>query len=301
MAYVPFTNDYSSPRTPEYVAAETAALNARKAYYDKIFSDGNMVMGNLITECCSDPAYGGQGFYDESDPLSPENSTAAVPGTPQSIPPYALTPVDILTGTNGFPLRRDGRAWRRPRISNKYQRAQAAAYPNYGAGVEASRLVPPCPCFSNAPPVAIPVPTILTPTAAPTPTAPTSAPAPSANCPYPDCSTGNICLDLNSGCVLSSQVSLEQQEACALANYGVFGNMGLFVGDVVQGCQPLKFLGSPNLSPPQADPSMRAQINAVFAKRKGVSGLGQADGEGGFGGLLAVLAGAGILIWAMKK
>lgn len=312
MAYVPFTNDYTGIRTPAYVAAELAGRTAQQSRMNDIFVDGNKVMGNLVASCCSDPAFAGQGFYDDSSgdfgtPGSTASDPMAVLPIPGSSVPgsgvgppvpgsYPLTPVDILTGSYGFPLRGDGRPWPRPRIPNRFRRQRINAFPNFGSAIEASQLAPPCPCFSSAAPVPITVPTMVTPTQTVAPT----APGPAAPCPYPACSTGNVCLDLVTGCVLNSQITSDQQQACALANYGVFGNKGFFLGDVIKGCQPPPYLGSPNLSPPQADPSMMSLINAAYAK-KGVSGLGQVEESSNVGGFLAILAVSGIVVWAMRK
>lgn len=301
MAYVPFTNDYSSLRTPAYVAAELARRTAVQSRVNDIIVNGNAVMGGLMADCCSDPAYGGQGFYDDSSGVfGAPGSTAANPMAVLPAPgSYPLTPVDILTGTNGFPMRRDGRPWPRPRLPNRERQRQIDAFPNYGPGVDAARLVPPCPCFSSATPVPIAVPPIV---AAPRP-APVAAPAPApASCPYPACSTGNVCLDLVTGCALNSQVDPAQQMACALANYGVFGNQGQWLGRVWRSCKPPQFLGTPLPNPPQADPSMRAHISAAVAPLAG-AGLGQVDSSplSGIGGLLAVVGMFGIVVWANRK
>jgi hypothetical protein len=101
------------------------------------------------------------------------------------------------------------------------------------------------------------------------------------------------------GCVLNSQIDTAQQTACALANYGVFGNKGLFLAEILHGCQPPKYLGTPLPNPPPATPDMMAQINAVVAK-KGVSGLGQVDCSN-VGGFLAIVGLFGIVVWATRK
>lgn len=332
MSYEAFTNDYSSLRTPAYVAGETARLNAQRTRVQNAILGGNQLMGDLVTECCDNPAYGGQGYYEDPTAALSQSIASLVPGTPASttavaplarpsaavpwpfpgvqvnspaavgdpnaggypVTPWALTPVDILTGTFGFPLRRDGRPWPTPRLADKYRRERAANYPNYGPMAQAMRLVPPCPCFSSAAPVAIPVPAV----------APAAAPAPgpinpASPCPYPGCSTGNVCLDLVTGCVLNSQVDQAQQTACALANYGVLGNKGWWIGRIMHDCATPPYLGTPLPNPPPADPSMMATINGVFPG-PGLGGLGQVDLSGG-GGLLAVLAMFGIVYWAIRK
>jgi len=312
MAYVPFTNDYSSIRTPAYVAAESQRINARRSWVGNAIDGGNQLMGDLITDCaCTDPSFGGQSYYDPasgavSGALAPTAATGANgvsvsgngwnglvsssdPDTAALIAAastFPLTPVDILTGTFGFPVRRDGRAWRRPRLPLSEGQRRANAYPNSGPAFDTSRLVPPCPCFSNAAPVPIAVPVVAAP----------PAPPPTAPCPYPACSTGNVCLDLVTGCVLNSQIDQAQQTACALANYGVFGNRGTFLGDIIHSCPNPPYLGTPLPNPPQAAPGMMAVMNS-----KGLGGLGQTDGSSNVGGFLAILGLFGIVVWATKK
>jgi hypothetical protein len=230
MGYQQFTNDYTGARTPAYVAAETARINARKQSVANVMQSGNAVMGGLVTECCSDPAYGGQSFFGASAPASLVPSTDAVAaGTSSSNPDVAalsaalanvpLTPVDIITGTYGFPLRRNGRPWPRPRLPGRFQRAWANGYPNVpGTADELRKLVPPCPCGpSTASMVMVPA---------------TNTPPPAS---------------VSHETVASEQVRLA-------------------------------------------------------AWRAGLSGLGQTDTPfSGFGGLLAIVAGAGMLWWATKK
>jgi hypothetical protein len=298
MAYVPFTNDYSSQRTPAYVAAELAKRTAVQSRVNDIITGGNAAMGGLIADCCSDPAFAGQGFYDDSlgvfaTPGSTATDPMAVLPAPGS---YPLTPVDILTGTYGFPTRIDGKPWPRPLIPRRFRSEVVNSFPNIGPARQASRLVPPCPCFSTAAPVMLPVPVVATPPpiAVPVPA------APAKKCFYPDCSTGNVCLDLDTGCVLNSQVTQDQVLACTLAGYGSFGNMAYFVADVMQGCQPPKYLGTPLPNPPQATGSMIFDIQKVTAK-KGVSGFGQVEEGSNVGGFFAIVALAGIVVWGMRK
>ena len=303
MAYVPFDSSYTPIRTPAFVAAESQRINARRSWVGNAIDGGNQVMGNLVADCaCNDPAYGGQSFYpasasDLSSSLAPTVASNGAPGVSSSAPDTAaliaaastnaLTPVDILTGTYGFPVRRDGRAWSRPRLPASVARARAGS--DLGPAYDLSRLVPPCPCFSNAAPVPIAVPVSIP----VTPAAPAPAPQP---CPYPACSTGNVCLDLVTGCVLNSQIDPAQQQACALANYGVFGNRGTFLGSIIHACPNPPFLGTPLPNPPQADPSMAALMNS-----KGLGGLGQTDATSNVGGFLAILGLFGIVVWASKK
>lgn len=311
--YVPFTNDYSSD-----VAGQTRILArqaAKRAQINTIFSQNNNVMGELTTECCSDPAYGGQGYYDDPSYSSADTTAAIaslVPGTatgvtspitpPASgIPSVPLTPVDILTNTRGWPRRADGRPWPRPRVSNKFARRIASAYPDYGPTNQSRLLMPDCPCFGGGPPMVIPVPQVTN--------VPTNSPNPAApSCPYPRCSTGNVCLDLITGCVANSQVTQAQVEACTKAGYSTFGNSGAWLSAIMLGCGGnLPYLGAPMPNPPTATGAMYATLNPAIAagsaassKARGMGGLGQMDGSN-LGGFLAVMGLFGIVVWAIRK
>lgn len=319
MGYEPFTNNYTSP-DPQKLAAIYARQASRRAQVNAQMTNGNQVMGALVTDCCSDPAYGGQGYTDStsSDIASLVSGTPAttavipITGTAASSPsssgsPFSgpLTPVDILTGSRGWRQQPNGKPWPRPRLPRSAQRRLANAYPNYGATVDMLSLVPACPCFSAAPPVSIPVPVVSVP-----PPNPTPAPQPPpGNCPYPGCSTGNVCLDLVTGCVSNSQVDPAQVLACTKAGYGTFGNSGAWLSAIMLGCGGnLPYLGSPLANPPQASGSMSAQLTAanaagVAASRtaRGMSGLGQDDSGSQFGGFLAVVTMFGIVVWASRK
>jgi hypothetical protein len=311
MGYTPFTNNYAADTAGQ--AAAFARHAARRARVNALMTNGNQVMGALTTDCCSDPAYGGQSYYDPTAAM-----TSLIPGTPAAAPiagaagttpagvPISslrpLTPVDILTGTRGWQQQPNGAPWPRPLLPRSAQRRLANAYPNYGPTVDMLSLVPPCPCFSNAAPIAIAVP----PVAAPNPT-PAPAPAP-GNCPYPGCSTGNVCLDLVTGCVSNSQVDAAQVLACTKAGYGTFGNSGVWISAIMLGCGGnLPFLGTPLPNPPQATGGMMAQLGtsnaagvAATRKARGMGGLGQ-DDPSNIGGFLAVMGMFGIVVWAMRK
>ena len=114
---------------------------------------------------------------------------------------------------------------------------------------------PPAGCPTIIPLVTtIPIPeTVSIPQPAPPPTNAPAAPAPSA--PLPDCRTGNWCLDIRNGCVLSSQVSLEQLEACSQAGYA--GNLNMFPAIAAAGgAGGGQFFGTPQPNPPPYTPGM---------------------------------------------
>jgi hypothetical protein len=318
MGYEPFTNNYAADVQGQNNVAMRQA--ARRARINALMTNGNQVLGALTTECCSDPAYGGQSWIGgAATPVNSVSSAVAslVPGTSAtsaasstgaaSSPPvsqWPLTPNDILTGTRGWSMQPNGKPWPRPLLPKSMQRRIANAYPNYGPTNDLLSLVPPCPCFSNAQPVVIPAPAVVTPAPNPTP----APQPPPGNCPYPGCSTGNVCLDLVTGCVSNSQVDPAQTLACTKAGYGTFGNSGAWLSAIMLGCGGnLPYLGTPLANPPQASGSMAAQLTsannagvAATQKLRGMSGLGQDDGSQ-LGGLLAIVAAAGILVWASKK
>jgi hypothetical protein len=85
------------------------------------------------------------------------------------------------------------------------------------------------------------------------PTAP--APPPPPPPPPVDCRTGNICLDIRRGCVLSSQVSPQQLQACSQAGYA--GNENLFAMIAAHGgAMNGEFFGTPDPNPAPFVPGM---------------------------------------------
>jgi len=304
MAYTPFTNDYSSD-----IAGQQRAQNrqaSRRQQIAQIFADGNNVLGGLVQECCSDPAFDGQAFYDDTSILA----ASLVPGTPVTAanpvngilqPAVPLTPNDILSKSLGFPVRAGGGRWPRPRIPASFLRNGARRYPDYGPTLGARSLVPDCPCGFATQPIVM---------SAPQPPVSVGSPMPAApqNCPYPGCSTGNICLDLITGCVSNSQVTQQQVQACTQAGYATFGNSGTWLSAIMLGCGGnLPYLGTPLPNPPQAVGSMEMMLlqanskgAAASSKARGMGGLGQSDNSN-VGGFLAAVGVFGMLVWALKK
>jgi|GEM_PF-3647275 len=328
MGYEPFTNSYISP-DPNALARIAARAGARAQRVANQMANGNAVLGGLVTECCADPNAGLNSWMGGDDvstaiaslvPGTPA-STAVQPltGTAGSTPsanatagPGAsgpLTPVDILTGTRGWHMQPNGRPWPRPRLTQAQRKKIALAYPDYGPTRTLRNIVPDCPCFGNGAPIAIAVPGVSIPAPNPTP-APSNVPVPAAaECDYPGCSTGNVCLDLITGCVSNSQVDPAQALACTKAGYGTFGNSGVWLSPIMLGCgRNLPYLGTPLPNPPQASGAMSAQLTAAInagaaaAKQaRGLSGLGQDDSTSNVGGFFAVMAMFGIVVWAIRK
>jgi len=174
-----------------------------------------------------------------------------------------------------------GRFQRNRRYRNIKRGAPQSAYQN-----------PPAHCPIVVPLVtAIPVPEV----AAAAPSAPAPAPAPAAPA---NCMTGNFCLDLRNGCVLSSQVSPEQLQICSAAGYA--GNLNLFPAIAAAGgADGGEYFGTPEPNPPPYTP--------------GMSGFGQDDSAvqaanaGVFGNVLesiitaAATAAALAILWKQKR
>src|ERR1700678_124602 len=84
MGYEPFTNNYSADVQAQNNVAMRQA--ARRARINALMTNGNALLGALTTECCSDPAYGGQSWIGGGDAATPVNSVSSavaslVPGT----------------------------------------------------------------------------------------------------------------------------------------------------------------------------------------------------------------------------
>ncbi len=107
---------------------------------------------------------------------------------------------------------------------------------------------------------------------------PTAQPGATWACPpQSQCQTGNICLDLKRGCVMSSQVSLEQVVACSKAGYS--GNEAFFPCLIPQGPN-LPYLGTPMPNPPQYSTVAGQDVPPPSSQNwRGLSGLGYGGGS----------------------
>jgi hypothetical protein len=161
-----------------------------------------------------------------------------------------------------------GSGWRAPQGENwqanrrRYTNASRRRAPSPSSPVPANcpvlvPLVTTIPIPSYPAPVSPSLPPGVAPSA-PTPAPLVPIPVPAA---LPDCRTGNYCIDIMRGCVLSSQVSAAQLQACSEAGYA--GNENLFpaiaaAGGVLGG----EYFGTPDPNPAPYGGS-------------GMSGLGQ--------------------------
>ena len=113
---------------------------------------------------------------------------------------------------------------------------------------QAPRIVPVTSEFSYAP---APSPLVAA------PIVPVPAIPPAGTPAQADCETGNICIDIRNGCVLSSQVTPAQLLACAAAGY--VGNLNKYPAIAAAGgARGGMFLGAPLPNPPQYNIGMGA-------------------------------------------
>ena len=156
-------------------------------------------------------------------------------------------------------------------------------------------------------PVIVPlITTIPIPVSAPAPTpapspAPSSAPvAPAApSAPLPDCRTGNWCIDIRNGCVLQSQVSPQQLQACSMAGYA--GNLNLFPAIAAAGgAGGGQFFGTPEPNPPPYTPGMSGFGQTDSAAQESNAGIFSSSIEYVISGVVAAVA-LGIILKGRKK
>ena len=229
------------------------------------FEDGDAALNSLIQELGGNPAgdtvSGAQGVPTTG---SLDTDIAGIPVVPSSpnTTPQALTP-DINNPSswawapspaNPVILAGGGAGYRAPQ--GEQRRGNRRRYTNVstqGTDWIGANQNPPANCPVIVPLVtAIPVPSL-----APAPvTAPSPAPsAPAAPAPIQNCLTGNWCLDIMNGCVLSSQVSPEQLQLCSAAGY--VGNKNLFPAVAAAGgANGGAYFGTPDPNPAPYSPGM---------------------------------------------
>jgi hypothetical protein len=155
------------------------------------------------------------------------------------------------------------------------------------------------PTLAPSAPVAAPAPVA----AAPPVGVPAAPAVPGWTCPPQSlCRTGNVCLDMKRGCVMSSQVSLEQMAACSAAGYA--GNEDFFPCLVPQGPN-LPYLGTPMPNPPPYSSVASQDVLPPSSQNwRGLSGLGCGGGVdlGNVVGIaLGVTAGLFFAGWLAKQ
>lgn len=252
-------------------------IDRQNAFIESVstaFDDGNGTLDGLITTLGGNPA--GDTVSGASGVPTTGTLDTDIAGIPVVPDPSGATPIALLPSINNpaswaWPssptaptVTPGGAAGKRNRVQGPPRH-----YRNVSAQpVQQVQQGPPANCPIIVPLVtAIPIPQL-----APAPqSTPAASPAPAA-APVADCQTGNICLDLMNGCVLSSQVTTAQLAACSAAGYA--GNRNLFPAIAAKGgAQGGKFLGAPNLNPPPYSPGMSGfgqDASAVQAANAGV-------------------------------
>lgn len=248
-----------------------AAIERQNAFIASVgtaFNQGDDALNSLIEDLGGNPAgdtESGAAGVPTTGTL--DTSIAGIPVVPNTGNPQALLP-DINNPSSWawapsppIIVPGGGAGYRAPQGEQRQgarRRFTNAPMQQKGSGGECPVIVPLV--------TAIPIPSASTPTPAPAPVAapaPAPAPAPAATpIQLPDCRTGNWCIDIRNGCVLSSQVSQQQLEACSAAGYA--GNLSMYpqiaaAGGVLGG----EYFGTPEPNPPPYTP--------------GMSGFGQVD------------------------
>lgn len=247
----------SDPPTAADTARQVTVLN----WAQNAFDNGDAALNDLITTLHGNApgvaAVGNAGVptgYTPAPPGSPSAGWIPRPGLNRLFPDWAYGP---RSGFVPYPITQ---ACQRPVVVETVLRAA-----------------------STATQPAMPAP-------APGKSAPVSTPAVIADCTVtPD----NICQMIRDGCVLSSQVSLEQLQACSAAGWA--GNRNLYPAIAARGgSQNGKYFGALNLNPPRAN-----GLNGLGA------GFGVVNDAPSFGSMaimllgLTALAGAGV--WALNR
>jgi hypothetical protein len=236
--------------------------NAFVASVSTAFDDGDATLNDLISSLGGNPA--GQtisgaagvpttGTIDLNIPGVPVVSDASGAAATQypdiNIPstwawaPSPAAPVIVPGGGAGFRAPQGEN-----RNSRKYTNAQSGARSSTSQPMV---YQPGCPQILPLV-TTIPIPQVVTPAApassSPAAPAPVVAPPTQPPAPLPDCRTGNWCLDIMNGCVLSSQVSQQQLMLCSQAGYA--GNRNLFPAVAAAGgAGGGAFFGTPDPNP----------------------------------------------------
>ena len=258
--FVPSTAACSMPNSETPISqADIDAQNAFVASVGTAFDAGDDAINSLIQSLGGNPAgdtTSGASGVPTTGTL--DTQTPGIPVVPSASTPVAMlpsitdpsswawapspAPPILLPGGGSGYRAQHGETWNANR--RRYRNAQ----PSQQSSVP-----------GNCPVVVPLVTTIPIPYSAPAPAANSGTPAtPSsgtAPAPLPDCRTGNWCIDIRNGCVLSSQVSPAQLQACSEAGYA--GNLNLFPAIAAAGgAGGGQFFGTPQPNPPPYTPGM---------------------------------------------
>jgi len=257
--YVPGSSQCSYPNSESpMLQSEIDGQNAFIASVGTAFDDGDDTLNSLIEQMGGNPA---------GDTTSGAQGVPTTGTLDTNIPGIPVVP--DTTGTQALlPNVNNPQSWAWPSSPVAPQLVRGG-----GAGMRTGRAKLPAqryrnvpkttqPNFDNPPancPVIVPLVTAIPiPESLPAPAAPASTPAaapPTATAAPSNCRTGNICLDIMNGCVLSSQVSVQQLAACSAAGYA--GNRNLFPAIAAAGgADGGANFGTPMPNPPPYTPGM---------------------------------------------
>ena len=304
-----------TPITQQQIDDEQAFLDS----VDTAFDEGNAALNDLIETLGGNPLEAGSGSAGVPTTGTLNTDIAGIPVIPsaagapalQMLPSlefpaswvWAPSPDDPANshgalfwgpgGSSGAGWPWDngggygGSGWRAPQhqIPNRRSRShhQPQTAPTSSVPGNCPIVIPlvnTIPVPAGPAPVSMP-PSVL-PAAAPSVSAPPSPALVTIPVPPPaDCRTGNTCLDIMRGCILASQVSAAQLQACSEAGYA--GNQNLFPAIAAAGgAGGGAYFGTPQPGPsPYQGSGLPAgvpapvPINYAGYGPMGVSGLGQ--------------------------
>lgn len=237
-------------------------IDAQQAFGNSVgtaFDDGDSTINDLITKLGGNPAGNtSSGDAGVATTGTLDTDTAGIPVIPSTSGPTQLPDINNPSSWSWPPspqlLAGGGSGYRAPKGEQRNNRGYRYGSPKKNINTfPTSASGPPQGCPVIVPLVtAIPVPAEQP--AQPQPVA-TPAPVPKPAAPAADCRTGNWCLDIRNGCVLSSQVSPEQLLACSQAGYA--GNLNLFPAIAAAGgAGGGAFFGTPEPNPTPFTPGM---------------------------------------------
>jgi hypothetical protein len=268
-----------SPISQQAIDQETAFLTSANTAMD----DGNIALNSLLEALGGNPAgdtvSGAQGVPTTG---TLDTSSPGIPVVPQ--PPNAPN-MAMLPDVNDPNFWGWGDSPVPSRVTSGARRMRGKNAARYGNVPVQQDQTPPSGCPVVVPLVtAIPLPSVspVTPAAAAPP------PAPPASTPVADCRTGNWCLDIMNGCVLSSQVDIQQLQACSAAGYA--GNRNLYPAIAAKGgAGNGASFGTPDPNPAPYSPGMSGFGQDTSAQASN-AGIFSSAFEYAISGLIAVVA-----------
>jgi len=247
----------ATPVPTALVAAATQAATSTIASGGTVQDAMTAVQGAISTFFQSNPAQAANPTGAASPLANRANATAYATSIAYNAACKAATNRRMLNAQNGFNRLME----RRPSdFAGSRIQINEFANPQFGArkllmgkrscalNSKAPRVVPVASQFSYAP-----APSPLT----TNPVVPVPKITPAGTAATSDCETGNVCLDIRNGCILSTQVTPAQLLACAAAGY--VGNLNRYPAVAAAGgARGGAFLGAPLPDPPPYNIGMGA-------------------------------------------